>query len=285
LALPSLLAGLLVPTAASGQVDVFAPEDTGWQPGLDTLVVTASVRPEWQAFLVGDAGTSLFADFMLAGAPTSATSGLGLTGQAAGTWIFGGRADAVSTGVASLGLTLGWWFSHAALGLGGASDSWTPPPTLIGLSVAPYAHPRDEGDTNGVEVGLRVSRIDVPWGLEERNPTLSLAVFRDFGRLDAARVDVDLDLGLWIQNAALLEGRETGAHVEARLSWGQDPDGWDEAALGELDAWSWRAGLRAGIDWGLAAVLLRVGATDARNVRPRVFGELALRIWPDAAPL
>jgi hypothetical protein len=54
--------------------------------------------------------------------------------------------------------------------------------------------------------------------------------------------------------------------------------------LGELDAWSWRAGVRVGIDWGLAAILLRVGATDPRNVSARGFGELALRIWPDAAP-
>jgi hypothetical protein len=67
-------------------------------------------------------------------------------------------------------------------------------------------------------------------------------------------------------------------------SWGEDPDGWDAVALGELDAWSWRAGVRVGIDWGLAAILLRVGATDPRNVSARGFGELALRIWPDAAP-
>ncbi len=281
--LASVLVVLLGPQMASGQVDVFAPDDTGWHPGLDTLVVAVAVRAEWQALQVGDVGTSLFADFMLAGAPTSATSGPGLTGQAAASWIFGGRAGAVSTSVLSLGLTLGWWFNHAALDL--ADASWTPPPTLIGLSVSPYALPRDDGDTEGIEVGLRVSRIDVPWGLEERNPTLSVAVLRDFGRTDAARVDVDLDLGLWIQNVALLDGRETGAHVEAKLSWGQDPDGWDEASLGGLDAWSWRAGVRAGIDWGLAAVLLRVGATDPRNVSPRAFAELALRIWPDAAPL
>lgn len=102
--------------------------------------------------------------------------------------------------------------------------------------------------------------------------------------MDGARVDLDLDFGLWIQNAALLGGRETGAHVEGRLSWGEDPDGWDAVALGELDAWSWRAGVRVGIDWGLAAILLRVGATDPRNVSARGFGELALRIWPDAAP-
>jgi hypothetical protein len=69
-----------------------------------------------------------------------------------------------------------------------------------------------------------------------------------------------------------------------RFSEGGDPDGWDAVALGELDAWSWRAGVRVGIDWGLAAILLRVGATDPRNVSARGFGELALRIWPDAAP-
>jgi hypothetical protein len=127
--------------------------------------------------------------------------------------------------------------------------------------------------------------IDVPWGLEERNPTLSIAAFRDFGRLDAARLELEADLGLWIQNVALLGGRETGAHVEGRLSWGQDPEDGEEAALGELDAWSWRAGVRLGIDWGLATVLLRVGVTDPRNVSTKAFGELALRIWPDAAPL
>jgi hypothetical protein len=272
------------PTTISGQQDVFAPEDTGWQPGLDTLVVTVAVRPEWRSFHVGDVGTGLFADFMLAGAPTSATSGLGLTGQLHGSWIFGERADAVSTSVASGGLTVGWWFSRAALDREDADERWTPP-ALIGISAEAYTLPRDDGDTEGVEVGLRVVGIDVPWGLEERNPTISIAAFHDFGRLDATRLELEADLGLWIQNVALLGGRETGAHVEGRLSWGQDPEGWDEAVLGKLNAWSWSAGVRFGIDWGLATALLRVGAADPRNASINAFGELAMRIWPDAAPL
>jgi hypothetical protein len=73
--------------------------------------------------------------------------------------------------------------------------------------------------------------------------------------------------------------------VEGRLSWGQDPEGWDEAVLGKLNAWSWSAGVRFGIDWGLATALLRVGAADPRNASINAFGELAMRIWPDAAPL
>ena len=282
--LVSVVFVVAVPTSVSAQADVFAPEDTGWQPGLDTLVVTVAVRPEWRSFLVGDVGTGLFADIILAGAPASETSGLGLTGQLNGSWIFGERADAVSTSVASVGLTVGWWFSRAALDREDESELWTPP-TLIGLSAEGYGLPRDEGDTEGVEVGLRVARIEVPWGLEERNPTISIAAYRDFGRMDAARLELEADLGLWIQNVALLGGRETGAHVEGKLSWGQDPNGWDEAELGELDALSWRAGIRFGIDWGLATALLRVGAADPRNTSINAFGELALRIWPDAAPL
>jgi hypothetical protein len=264
------------------QADVFAPDDTGWQPALDTLVVSGSVNGQWRSFLVGDVATTLFADFMLAGAPTSATSGLGLTGQLGGGWIFGERADALATGWASAGLTVGWWFSHAALDREGA-ESWTPPPTVLALTVEGYVLPRDEGDTEGVEVGLRLAGVDVPWGLEELNPTLSLAAYHDFGRTDATRADLEADVGLWIQNAALLGGRETGAHVEGRLSWTEDPEGWDEAVLGDLGAWAWRAGLRFGVDWGVTTVLLRVGATDPHNVGVRAFGEVALRIWPDAA--
>lgn len=244
----------------------FDPEPTtGFHPALDTVLVSVHYHPTWQGFLLGTLGGSTFADFAIAGAPAVAGSGLGLTARVAAMGVVDDRADAVHTGEIRGGVSFGWWFD----------------PGQIELTLDGYGLRRD-GENTGVELGIRVTGFDIPWGLEERNPTLAVAVYRDIGTFETWRGVADFDFGLWIQNAAMLGGRETGAFVEGQFAWAEDWAGWDTATHGALDQTAWRLGLMAAIDKGLAAYFVRVGAADPRNAGAKAYAEFTVRFYPDA---
>lgn len=239
-----------------------APASAQWAPALDSVAASASASPEWQNFLLGDWAAKVYADVMLAGAPIVFEKGFGLSvhGYA---WTSDERPSAPTTALLGGGVSLHWWFVAPREG------------AYVQLVADGYTLPgEDDGETNGVEVGLRAANISFRSPLGEESVNLAIGAYRDFGRFDAARVDFEISTGAWAT-------ANVGLFVEGRLSWAEDWSGWDEVTHGELDAVSGRLNLLLGYnDDGTMGIRLRLGGSNLRNSDLRFFGELTIRYWP-----
>lgn len=251
------------------QADVFAPGKSHARPGLDTLLVTLDAQPRWRDYVLGCASLGLSADFYLLGAPTSADAGAGLTSRIYGSWVFDDRPDSPAEALLGAELHLGWWFDRGILTTGGSSTR----PAMIAVVADAYTLPRDDGDTEGIEVGVQLAGVDIDWHLQERDPLLTVGVYRDFGRFDAFRVALDTEVGLWIPNVAPEGFREVGAWIDAGGSW------MEEAGF------AWRAGLGVGLGRGSLTYSVKGGVADPHNTGLRPWAQMAVRFWPDSADL
>ena len=122
-------------------------------------------------------------------------------------------------------------------------------------------------------MGVRLTRLEWGWGLEERNPTLGLGLHRDFGRFDGFRAEAAADVGLGGQILAIgildcfdgvdvvLEGRAWGWRFD-----GSPPD---------RDRFGWRAGFSVSLEKSWLALVSRVGWMDPVDA--------GFRVWPDAS--
>lgn len=255
-----LLAGLVLGGAggvAAQDPDPFGRRASSGGPTLDSVVVAAAAGPTWRDLLLGPWGGRAFLDVALAGRPVTAVGAWGLSAHAEGTLVADARTRSPSDGHFGGGLTVSRYLTGEGAALTLAADA--------------YHVPGADDEASGVEVGLAARNLVWHWGLEEVDPTVSVGVYRDFGRFDAFRADVDLNLGFGIQNVAFAGFRDVAAWVAAHGAW-SDYDGVDDLA--------WRLGLGGALDRGLWALLFGGGVQDPLDAALRGWGELGIRIWP-----
>lgn len=250
------------PAAAQKDKDPFARRPSTASAGLDSLVVAVSAQSTWRGFLFGTGGLRGFADFMLAGRPVTAIGDWGLSGHLAGTIVANERPRGPK-GHVDGGLRVSRYFD--------GDDR--------AVSVVTEVYASDVMD--GVEIGVEVTGVEWDWGLEEVNPQFGGGLYRDLEGFDGVRAQLDFVLGFGIQNVAPWGFRDVGGWIEAAGSWsdyrlreGTDPD--------EL---AWRAGVGLALDRGHWAMSLRLVARDPHDAGIGADSELAVRFWPDAAPL
>jgi hypothetical protein len=248
---------------AAQEPDPFGRGPSTASIGIDSVLVVGGVHPAWRHLELGRFGASALVDVALAGRPVTAAGSWGLSASVGGTAVLRERPAAASSGHVEGGVLLAFHPDPGALAFVG--------------SVSAYHLPSADAAASGVEVGLGVRRIRVPWGLEEVDPELGLALYNDWGRFDALRAEADLHLGLGVQNVAFWVFRDVSAWVGGRLAW-SDYRG--------TESFGGRAGLGTFLDWGLGAVGIGFGAQDPIDVDGlRAWTDLTIRIWPQARPL
>ncbi len=263
-----ILLGLVLashPTAAAAQPDPFQRGESRADPGLDSILVAAVLKPTWKGYRLGAYGGRVFADFKLAGRPVSGAGDWGLNTFVAGTVVKDPRPAAVSSGHAGAGAALSRYFD------GGEG--------AVRLSAEAFRLSTDAEQATASEIGLSFKGLEWAWGLEELSPRLAGGVYRGGGGFEGTRADLSFTLGGGLQNLAPWGFRDIGAWVELYGSWS---DYFDPDETPEVEAYSWYFGGGVELDRSALAFSLRLRLVDAFDADIAAWSELAVRIWPDA---
>ena len=137
----------------------------------------------------------------------------------------------------------------------------------VEVAASGYWLPMADTNSYGLDVGIRLTRLEWRWGWGERNPTLGVGLHRDFGRFDGFRTEAAFDLGLGGQILAIgildcFDGVDLGIEFRA---WGwhfdSSPPGWDR--------FGGRAGFFVSMEKSWLALVFRGGVVDPVDAGPR----------------
>ena len=263
--LPFILASHPAPSTA--QQDPFQRGESRALPGLDSILVAATLKPTWKGYRLGSYGGRFFADLKIAGRPVTAAGNWGLSAFLAGTAVNDPMPATVSRGHLGGGVVLSRFFS----GGDGA----------VRLSAETYRlSTEDEDEQAGAgEIGLAFTGLEWDWGLEEVSPRLAGGVYRGRGKFDGTRADLGFTLAAGMQNVAPPGFRDIGVFLELYGSWS---DYFSPDDTPGLNAYSWYVGGGVELDRSALAISLRLRRVDAFDAQCAAWGEFAVRIWPDA---
>lgn len=256
------------PAVSAAQQDPFRRGESRALPGLDSILVAATLKPTWKGYRLGAYGGRLFADIKIAGRPVTAAGNWGLSAFLAGTAVKDPLPATVSRGHWGGGLALSRFFS----GGDGA----------VRLSAETYRlSTESEEDAQGRagEYGLAVTGLEWDWGLEEVSPRLAGGLYRGRGKFEGTRADLSFTLAAGMQNVAPPGFRDIGVFLELYGSW-SDYFSPDDAP--GLDRYSWYFGGGVELDRSALAISLRLRRVDAFDAPSAAWSEFAVRIWPDA---
>lgn len=265
-----VLIGLVLashPAASAAQQDPFQRGESTARPGVDSILVAATLKPTWKGYRLGSHGGRFFADLKIAGRPVTAAGNWGLSAFLAGTAVNDPMPATVSRGHLGGGVALSRFFS----GGDGA----------VRLSAETYRlSTEDEEDEQGVgEYGLAFTGLEWNWGLEEVSPRLAGGLYRGRGKFEGTRADLSFTLAAGMQNVAPPGFRDIGVFLEVYGSWS---DYFSPEDAPELDSYSWYVGGGVELDRSALAISLRLRRVDAFDAHGAAWGEFAVRIWPDA---
>jgi len=184
MAVAVLAIALAIPTARASarQVDIGPHGGNSWGPRLDSLSAGVATRGVWRGYDLGSPAVRGLVDFGIWGRPVTAAGDWGVSMLAQALVVPDPRASAASGG--RLART-------AAIARRLDSDR-----AVLSLVVEGYALPQDDVDGGGIEAGLRVDGVQIPWPLGETRPALDAAVLVDRGHFDGTHTEVGAMLPL-----------------------------------------------------------------------------------------
>jgi hypothetical protein len=184
----ALVAALFVhgSAAAALQVDIGPQRGTKWGPRLDSVAAGLATRAVWHGFDLGSPALHAVADIGIWGRSVTAAGDWSVSLLASALIVPDPRASG-PTGAFTGGRIAGGPVLARRLGREGAA---------LDLRIEAYHLPQDDVDSNGIESGLRLSGVQIPWPLGETRPALDAAVRFDRGRFDGKQAEAGVTLPL-----------------------------------------------------------------------------------------